>query len=881
MSEPYHSPLTGDQVEAALEAVPGLQTSVAGQSAVIATNTANIAANTVNIASNTTAIAGKANSSDVTAALALKADQSALTSGLATKADLTATATALAGKANTVHTHAEADVTNLVTDLAARLQTANDLSEINTQAKRSNVRSNLSVYSIDRIRGFLAARAPRGGLRFDASATDMIQGAPGTGLAIGTADFTITGTFRFDTYPPVSSTTILNTHSGGSNFVQLYVNTVGAFVMRMDNAGGQTDFIFTPDQALVAGEIYHFALSALRAGLATLYINAASDRDQNGTAVNQNISALSVVSIGSGNGGGYRVGLRFPGTMFTLRVFNRALSASDVLGLLERGYVDTADQYVVPNTFIISPSTLNGGFETVGGGGADPMANWTEAVAGTTVITRDTTTFNSGAASAKFALDASNSLAQITNGTTTVGKRYFLSFWAKSDVAGTILFCDSAGVVFVTLTSSWAFYSVEYIPATDGSLLFKQGGNAASRSIWIDDVTLRTMGCLFDLDLEQANPIISITVRDRTGVYDGTLSLNNVQILTIKQQNPERLRVLRNVNIGGDLFGTSADKVLGITSGTAPSTSPADMVQLWSADRNAVAGKASLHLRTEDGTVHCLGDLVGIGMLSPVVLLEVNGTLRSDRAGVPTQYCEMSNDSAGGYVTVVSANKPFKFSALDSGGVAGASNMMQFWTGTTAVPQFRGVIDNNGNVGLGGTITDATNLTNAILVVKGGLVGVGTSTPQTNLDVNGFIEWSGQKRNTAQFDATVTTLANVTGLSVTLIAGKTYHFRAVLDINANGTGGSKFAMGGTATATDIYYWITLADGTSGLNTINSRQSALAGAAGQAGTLTGKCVIEGVITVNGGGTLTVQFAQNAASGTSSVLKNSILIVEQIN
>lgn len=787
-------------------------------------------------------------------------------------------------KSNTVpvHTHAEADVTNLVTDLAARLQTANDLSEINTQAKRSNARGNLNVYSIDRIRGFLAARAPRGGLSFDASATDMIQGAPGTGLAIGTADFTITGTFRFDTYPPVSSTTFLNTHSSGSNFVQLYVNTAGAFVMRMDNAGGQTDFIFTPDQALVAGEIYHFALSALRAGLATLYINAASDRDQNGTAVSQNISALSVVSIGSGNGGGYRVGLRFPGTMFTLRVFNRALSASEVLGLLERGYVDTADQYVVPNTFIISPATLNGGFETAGAGGVDAFANWAEAVAGTTVITRDTTTFNSGAASAKFAVDASNSLAQITNGTTTVGKRYFLSFWAKSDVAGTILFCDSAGVVFVTLTTSWAFYSVEYIPATDGSLIFKRGGNAASRSIWIDDVTLRTTGCLFDLDLEQANPIISTTVRDRTGVYDGTLSLNNVQILTIKQQNPERLRVLRNVNIGGDLFGTSADKVLGITSGTDPSTSPADMVQLWSADRNAVAGKASLHLRTEDGTVHCLGDLVGIGMLSPVVLLEVNGTLRSDRAGVPTQYCEMSNDSAGGYVTVVSANKPFKFSALDSGGVAGASNMMQFWTGTTAVPQFRGVIDNNGNVGLGGTITDATNLTNAILVVKGGLVGVNTSTPNTNLDVNGFIEWSGQKRVSTQFDAVGSTaLANVTGLSVTLVAGKTYHFRAMLDVAADVTGGSKFSMGGTATATAIFFWVTLIDGSTNLNTINSRQSALAGSAGQAGTLTGKCLIEGVITVNGAGTLTVQFAQNAAAGTSSVKVGSILIVQQIN
>lgn len=39
-----------------------------------------------------------------------------------------------------------------------------------------------------------------------------------------------------------------------------------------------------------------------------------------------------------------------------------------------------------------------------------------------------------------------------------------------------------------------------------------------------------------------------------------------------------------NVGIGGDVFGTSADKVLSIKTGTAPTTGPADTVQFYSSD---------------------------------------------------------------------------------------------------------------------------------------------------------------------------------------------------------------------------------------------------------------------------------------------------------
>lgn len=56
-----------------------------------------------------------------------------------------------------------------------------------------------------------------------------------------------------------------------------------------------------------------------------------------------------------------------------------------------------------------------------------------------------------------------------------------------------------------------------------------------------------------------------------------------------------------NVAIGGTSFGTSSDKVLAQYTGTAPSTSPVDAFQMYSAD--IIAGNAAPHIRTENGNI--------------------------------------------------------------------------------------------------------------------------------------------------------------------------------------------------------------------------------------------------------------------------------------
>lgn len=147
---------------------------------------------------------------------------------------------------------------------------------------------------------------------------------------------------------------------------------------------------------------------------------------------------------------------------------------------------------------------------------------------------------------------------------------------------------------------------------------------------------------------------------------------------------------------------------------------------------------------------------------------------------------------------------------------------------------------------------------------------------------SGIIANAGIMRVTAQFDKTNATLANVTGLTNNVAHTKSYSFIATLYYDADVTGGAKFAIGGTATGTVIYQINTICNATN-LNVLNSRQVAIAGSAGQAGCTAGYTIITGTLTTtagSGGGTLTVQFAQNAANGTSNVLVGSTFEIREI-
>lgn len=176
--------------------------------------------------------------------------------------------------------------------------------------------------------------------------------------------------------------------------------------------------------------------------------------------------------------------------------------------------------------------------------------------------------------------------------------------------------------------------------------------------------------------------------------------------------------------------------------------------------------------------------------------------------------------------------------------------------------------------------TDSTSKDTGSAIFEGG-VGI-----EKDAYVGGKVVSTGgfssllSKRIGTQYDATTTTLGTVTDLSVTVTAGVKYHFRARFDVTLDTTGGGKYAISGTATATAINYRVTHQGASLALLT-STRQTSMGSAVNSTAALTDDDVeIEGTLICNTGGTLVVQGAQQAASGTTSFLTGGSFIVTPI-
>jgi hypothetical protein len=144
-----------------------------------------------------------------------------------------------------------------------------------------------------------------------------------------------------------------------------------------------------------------------------------------------------------------------------------------------------------------------------------------------------------------------------------------------------------------------------------------------------------------------------------------------------------------------------------------------------------------------------------------------------------------------------------------------------------------------------------------------------------------FLGSGGHVKVASDFDTgNSTTLANITGLSTTVRAGRTYSFTAELFTTSDVAAGVKFAIAGTATATAIIYEALVHN--AGVLVAQTRATALGTEVGAVTAVTvAKCTITGTITVNAAGTLTVQMAQNAGNATGSVaLRGSSFIVHDM-
>lgn len=135
---------------------------------------------------------------------------------------------------------------------------------------------------------------------------------------------------------------------------------------------------------------------------------------------------------------------------------------------------------------------------------------------------------------------------------------------------------------------------------------------------------------------------------------------------------------------------------------------------------------------------------------------------------------------------------------------------------------------------------------------------------------------------TTQFDKTSdTTLANVPGLSVNVIAGATYVFRAYLPVTVNATPGIKVAIGGTSTWTSVNETSYAYTASAIATTTNSTATSGTVLTNAAAAYT-NIIIEGTVKINAAGTLTVQMAQNTSNATAtSVLVNASFTVTRVS
>jgi len=136
------------------------------------------------------------------------------------------------------------------------------------------------------------------------------------------------------------------------------------------------------------------------------------------------------------------------------------------------------------------PSIIpNGGFETAGAGGSDVFGSWTEQIAGTSVISADTSTKRSGTQSCKLHFPDGNE-CYIWQQIGTVGQRYKVSLWAKTAAGGLFIYvAHGTATQALTTTTSWAKY-VFFITCTANDV-FRVSRNGAGGTAWIDDVVVQ------------------------------------------------------------------------------------------------------------------------------------------------------------------------------------------------------------------------------------------------------------------------------------------------------------------------------------------------------------------------------------------------------
>lgn len=460
-----------------------------------------------------------------------------------------------------------------------------------------------------------------------------------------------------------------------------------------------------------------------------------------------------------------------------------------------------------------------------------------------------------------------------------------LGFSSDSDGSGTGLFRSAANAIGVTTngTERWTFNAsgglncatdggcvvgngsadpdtvsvktgVDYRGATSGVTRLKASAVAGATTVTLPAATDQLVGRA-TTDTLTNKTLTSPAITTPTGLVKGDVGLGNVDNTSDATKNAASATLTnKTVDLG-------SNTVTGTTAQFNAALSDNDFATL--AGTETLTNKSFSILKPPSDSTSALR-VTNAGLTSNLAIFDTTN-LRLGIGGTPTSTLDVQSTSTLVARTASTGAAGTAISRVEAGDGTTSSSQayIQFLLTKTATKDWRIGFQGSDDFKLRG---------------PDGATDTMVAEAATNyVQFSKFIQvQGGRKRVSTQFDKTNTTLADITGLSVTVLAARTYTFTATLYVTAAAAGGAKVAVAGTATATAIRYGAT----TYTAATVNAQAqaTALGTAVGASTTAVDKIVMDGTITVNAGGTLTLQFAQNASSGTSSVLVGSFWWVE---
>lgn len=407
-----------------------------------------------------------------------------------------------------------------VLDVAGNVKSTGfiDSSMLSTRSLATDSAGNIVAGAFD-AEEVLDTRSADGAIRFDQNTNKYAQSTL-TGMDLGTGDYTVVVTFKVPATTQLVSA--LNTSlfsvggtaatSAGRLIAHFFSNTAVNLNVYQCDAAGAIGTNGAIGLAPYVGQVIQLAL-VRKSGVLSAFVDgqsvSVSQPSQLALPVGNN-AGITYFNIGSQPGGNTYA---FPEKIYSAQLYNRALSGADCQLLMLEGVAPGDYQSTtVPK---ITPTVLNGGFET--GGGA-PFANWSSVTSGTSTVNLDTSSPQAGANSCRLDVDANGVTGSFVGVRQTVveaGRNYRISGYVKTNKSAGITqiqfnlnsISDLVYNLPVTVmpVDNWVAFSFEQVSgfvSLTGAGFFYLGraANDASTSRWFDSVTLQRIGCLVDLD---------------------------------------------------------------------------------------------------------------------------------------------------------------------------------------------------------------------------------------------------------------------------------------------------------------------------------------------------------------------------------------------